>query len=116
MTVRTPTSTKLSGDVPEEHKNLALALSGYEKEVNDDPFLPLERKAQSYVCLAHDWYQLGMDEEGGRLLLRAEQISPGYFKEKMLEHASENKDFALVVKNITIELMFLVTSQLKEAK
>ena len=102
------------GDVPESDKKLAIKLTEYEKEVDEEKEFPNEKRAQSYVCLAHDWYQMGMDEEGSRLLLKAEDTYPGYFKTKIDKHAKENPDFALIVRNLRVELMWMVVNQVKD--
>lgn len=104
---------KLLGDVPEEHQEIAEELIEYEKTLDNDNY-SVEKKAQSCVCLAHDWYQIGMEEEGARLLKRAEEFYPGYFKKKMIQHTVESKEFDKIVKNIMIELMWMIANQLKD--
>lgn len=96
---------KFSGDIPEEHRQLALKLEESELEIDNHPILPNERKAQTYTCLAHDWYQISMEEEGNRLLLKAEKAYPGYFKQLIVEHASEDPNFKILVDNIAVILL-----------
>lgn len=104
---------KLSGDVSQKDKDIANELEQFEKIVDSDIVCPVERLAQIYVCLAHDWYKLSCEEEGNRLLLKAEKICPGYFKSTVIEHQKEDKDFDIVVRNITIELITMMVSNLK---
>lgn len=94
---------KLAGDVPQEDRKLAEELEKFEREIDQDPFSG-DRKAQLYTCLAHDWFKLGAEEEGNRLLLKADQVSPGYFNKTVIQHQLEDESFDLIVKNITLEL------------
>jgi hypothetical protein len=96
----------------QEDKDLAQALKESEIEVDIDQYLPNERKAQIYVCLAHDWYQIDMDEEGSRLLLKANRVFPGYFKTLVIQHSIEDENFDLIVKNLTLELAWMLLSRL----
>lgn len=107
---------KLLGDVSEEDKKLAQELTDHEKWLDSDKTFSAEKKAQTVVCLAHDWFQLGMEEEGGRLLAKAEELSPGYFRKKLHKHAAESKDFDLLVKSMTVELMYLLLNQFEDLK
>jgi hypothetical protein len=104
---------KLSGDIPVEHIVLAEKITIFEREV-DEESLSIDRKAQIYVCLAFDWYSMDSDENGQRLLLKAEDTYPGYFKDKIKEHAKENQDFDLIVKKLTKELIFLFMDRLSQ--
>jgi hypothetical protein len=101
----------LNGDVPEKDRNLALKLIEYERLVDDMTDFPDEKRAQSYVCLAHDWYQIGMEEEGGRLLLKADSTFPGYFKTTMVKHIAESEDFDRLVKSFTVQLITMIMGQ-----
>lgn len=105
---------KLHGDVPEEDRKLAEQLELSERDVDkvNDVRCPNSRKAQAYTCLAHDWYQLGADEEGSRLLLKAESIFPGYFKGSVIKEHREGKDFNLLMENLTKELATILINNL----
>lgn len=94
---------KLHGDITKEDRELAEQLDLFEQNIGNDTY-PNERKAQLYTCLAHDWYQMGVEEEGNRLLLKAERIFPGYFKDTVIKHQLEDDTFDLIIKNITSEL------------
>lgn len=96
----------------EENKALALELEKAEAEIDFDPVLPNGRKAQIYVCLAHDWYQMDMDDRGSKLLLKAERVYPGYFKGLVIEHSEESENFDKVVKNLTLELAWMLLSRM----
>lgn len=98
---------KLHGDIPKEELELAEQLTSFEGDVDEDLY-PNERKAQLYTCLAHDWYKLGSEEEGNRLLLKAERVFPGYFKKTVIKHQLEDEVFDLIVKSITLELARLL--------
>lgn len=105
---------KLLGDVPPEKQELAYKLTETERQINEKAGIPLDRKAQMYVCLAHDWYQVDMEEEGNRLLAKAESVYPGYFRDVMIKHTVESKDFDKLVKNLSIELVWMLVSRLDE--
>ena len=105
---------KLSGDVPQEHRDIAEQLDLFERNIDADKSLPKERKAQIYTCLAHDWYHLDADEEGGRLLIKAEKVSPGYFKETVIKHTLEDESFDQVIKNITLELIHMLIENVND--
>lgn len=105
---------KLLGDVPEHHRDLADALERAEKDVDEDKLLPKSRKAQIYTCLAHDWYDISVEEEGNRLLLKAEATFPGYFKDIVVQHMLEDENFQLVIGNITSELIQIMVGRLNE--
>ncbi len=92
-------------EMSEKDKKIALTLSNYEKLLDDDSDLPDERRAQCYVCLAHDWYHLKMGDEARRLLKKANQVFPGYFKRAMIQHTIESKDFDFIVKTLTIDMI-----------
>lgn len=99
---------KLSGDVPQAHKELAQALEEAEVSIDLDSKLPAERKAQIYTCLAFDWFDIAVEEEGSRLLLKANKVFPDYFKTKVKEHMAQDSTFDYLVKGITVHLLRLV--------
>lgn len=108
---------KLLGDVPEEHKELAkqlLETENYFDQKDLEHLVANEIRAKAYVCLAHDWYQIGCEEEGEKLLLKAEKVCPGYFKEIMVKHTEEDSDFNLVVKQLTSEVFFMLVDKIKQ--
>jgi len=92
---------KLIGDVPEHHRILAASLEDAEREADNDTLMPDELKAQICVCLAHDWFDISVEEEGSRLLAKAEAYCPGYFKHKILEHTKDDAHYSIVVQNVT---------------
>jgi hypothetical protein len=101
---------KMAGDVKEEHRLHAIELQSLEKEIEANPKFSLaEIKAKFYCCLAHDWYQMDMEEEGHRLLLKAESVCPGYFKGTVIKQVEESEDFGIIIKNLTIELLQLLS-------
>lgn len=107
---------KLFGDVPQEHKDLEAELVLAEREFDLSMDLDRTKLAQGYVCLAHDWYLMGANEEGTRLLAKAEQISPGYFKTTIAKHCYESANFEYLVRNMTAQLIHMVLSKLEEKR
>ena len=103
---------KSGGDLTESQKQQGAELTKFERLVENDPYTP-DRKAQMYTCLAHDWYQLDMEEEGNSLILKAEKVCPGYFKGPVIQHQLESPDFDTVIKNLTFELLYLLTDTLR---
>lgn len=105
---------KLSGDVSAEDRELATQLILLETKVDADKSYANEHKARIYTCLAHDWYQLAAEEEGNRLLLKAEKVCPGYFKGPVIEHQKEDADYDFLVKNLTHTLILLLISNVND--
>jgi hypothetical protein len=100
------------GDLSQKQREQSVELIKFEHLVDHDAY-PIERKAQMYTCLAHDWYQLDMEEEGNRLVLKAERVCPGYFRGPVIQHQLESQDFDTVIKNLTLELLRLLTDTLR---
>ncbi len=59
-----------------------------------------DQSAMGLVSMAHDWYGIHCDEEGDRLLHKAERLCPGYFKSTIHKHIKNNLDFAQLVMNL----------------
>lgn len=92
---------KMHGDVTPEQRALLAGLEEYEAWMNErEDALPPEAQAKMCVALAHDWYDLGLDEEGNRLLNRAEAAFPGYFKGPIYDHMLQDSDYYRVVKQL----------------
>ena len=87
----------LYGNVPEEHREAVKKLLEQEASLEEHIEMLPKYVAQGYICLAHDWYEMNMEEEGQRLLLRANAVCPGYFKEHMIKHTEENQNFRIIV-------------------
>lgn len=100
------------GDLSKKQREQSVELIKFEHLVDGDSY-PADRKAQMYTCLAHDWYQLDMEEEGNRLILKAEKVCSGYFKGPVIQHQLESSDFDMVIKNLTLELLHLLTDTLR---
>jgi hypothetical protein len=103
---------KLHGDVPQEHRELASQLEEMETYFDGNLSAPLEMIAKGYVCLAHDWFSIGEEDEGHRLLGKADRVFPGYFTNKASDHADEDPDFARLMVNLRMLLNSLLTGNL----
>lgn len=83
---------KYFGDIPLKDRQLLDELQALENWFNehgeDLPILPV---AKAMVCIAFDYYFAEFDEEGDRLIHRAEKLCPGYFKGPI--HVDVEKDF-----------------------
>ena len=93
---------KTHGDIPPHHLAIMEELEELEeffRSHKED--LPPTDIAKGMVCIAHDWYEMYMEEEGERLLKAAEKYSPGYFKLPILIHAERDWQYALLVRQLT---------------
>jgi hypothetical protein len=108
--------TKLHGDVTEKDKLLAEELESFEKFLTTYENMPPNKGARMAVCLAHDWYQLGCEEDGARLLKLASKFAPDYFKEQIKTDAAEDPLFNRVVRNIAVELSYLLLANIEDSK
>lgn len=104
---------QMYGDVPETYKQLAKDLLEQEVLFDSSKGIPVNIIAKAYVCMAHDWYQIGMDEKGTQLLAKADQVCPGYFDNHMVQDAQDHADYAELVNNIAAQLKFMLLSSLK---
>ncbi len=102
---------KYYGDIPEEHLLLIEELEKLEnwfREYGDS--VPALSSAKGFVCMAHDWYDIDMEEKGDLLLKEAEKLYPGYFKGPIYVHMSKDEDFDLLVsqikKTVGLDLMY----------
>jgi len=68
------------------------------------------------VCLAHDWYQLNIEEKGNSLLEKAEFSCPGYFKYLIQEDIKEDEDYNILVKNLTSFIASIILYRINELK
>lgn len=107
---------KFGGDVPVGDRKISKQLVEFEKEVDNDDSYPNEKRAQLYVCMAHDWYDLNMEEDGDRLLLKAEAICPNYFRDHITPQMIENEKFEILIKRITAHLLRLLTGTLRHRR
>ena len=104
---------KLLGDISDEHKKLAVELEEMEETLASMSYLTKEYVAKAMVCLAHDWYDLGAEEEGHRLLMKAEQTCPGYFKNNVSKHMKEDEKFNLIMNRILSSIILLLINTVK---
>ena len=103
----------LHGDIPENHQELAKELEeleGYFDSKTDS--FPPESMAKAYVCMASDWYSMGDDDKGSKLLDKAEKACPGYFNNQIHTHTYEDPDFDLLVKILTKNVLEIARSVL----
>ena len=104
--------TKYHGDIPPKHLETLRDLEMLENwfDVNGRTISEVSA-AKGMTCLAHDYYGIYFDEEGERILLRAEKICPGYFKAEIHKHIEKDPEFAKLVKQLkdTLALEMLVT-------
>lgn len=104
----------LVGDVPEWQRELAAALREVEKSVDSLVLVPDAEKAKCYVSLAHDWYEMDCEEEGVKLLIKAENICPGYFKNQINDHINTSQEFAYLLNNLALHLRSLLIEEMKK--
>jgi len=104
----------LHGDVPEGDKKTAEALRKMEIDMEEQATLSPQYTAQAFVCLAHDWYEMGSEEEGHRLLKKADIVCPEYFRKHMQSHTLENSAFELLVNRLFAMLGWQLLDSLKD--
>lgn len=105
---------RASGDLTARQRKLSAELSKFELKVDKHKKMPPEQKAKAYVCMAHDWYEMDMEEKGNQVLVKAERVCPGYFAGPVAEQQRENADFDLLVKKVTIFLVALLAGNLRD--
>ena len=93
---------KAYGDIPKEHLELIKELEDLEAIFNtyEDTFAP-ELAAKGLTAMSHDYYAMDMEEQGDRLINRAEGIFPGYFMKKIHEHTQKDKEYDKVVNQMS---------------
>lgn len=106
---------RLLGDVSERDRKVAEQLVEFEPQIQNGNY-PKEKQAQMYVCLAHDWFQLELEEEGNRLILKAERTCPGYFKNVMMNQTLRDEAFDLVVKSLNGQMASLILHHINDMK
>ena len=102
---------------PSEHLALIVNLEEMEKVMLEKiPTLAPDLVAQGLTCLAHDWIDIGLEEKGHQLLLKADKVYPGYHKEKMKEHMKNDPEFDRLVRQMGYELISIALSAMKDVK
>jgi len=103
---------KIFGDVTDTEKSAAAEIEEMENILNSNKRkLSSSRMAKGYVCLVYEWYRIGMEEEGNRLLLKIEQVSPNYFQRHLHKHMAEDKTYEDLIKNLFVQFVFLLTNK-----
>lgn len=103
--------SKLFGDVSKEDKALAAALEVEELNIDKRFDMPAKTQAKCYVALAHDWYVLGVEDQGLKLLAKAEKVYPGYFKNQITLDCYASPDFEYLVRGIMAQLVSIMISK-----
>jgi hypothetical protein len=106
----------LHGDIPESHKKLAKELLELESYFDSKEDAETFVIAKGYLCIAHDWYEMGDDDKGSDLLLKANEACPGYFDKEMHKQMVEDPDFDYLVKNLTGHILEIVRSIVGQKK
>lgn len=89
------------GDIPEKDKVLIEELTLLENWFNEHGGgLPGLAIAKGMTCMGHDYYCIHMEEEGDRLLKRAEHYYPGYFKGPIHAQALRDVEFSFILANL----------------
>lgn len=101
---------KIFGDVPEQDRSAAKELEEMESILTlNRRKLSRSRMAKGYVCLVYDWYRIGMEEEGNRLLQKIEQVCPDYFNKHLTRHVEEDETYGELINKLFLEFAFLLT-------
>lgn len=98
--------------VPEWQKQLAPQLREIEKSIEEMiPSIPAAEKAKCYVSLAYDWYSMGANAEGQKLIKKAEAVCPGYFSKEARKQMAESPTFNYLMNNIALLLKEIIRNQ-----
>jgi hypothetical protein len=105
----------LYGDIPEDHRKLAKELLELEEWFDNHPEVEPADRAKGMTCCAHDWYSMGDDDKGSELLIKANEICPGYFDNEMQVDVLKDPDFAVLVQSLH-NLIFSIAKSVLEQK
>lgn len=107
----------MHGDIPEEHRQLVEELLDLEDYFDSkiENIKPNER-AKGFVCISHDFYQMGDDDKGSDLLIKANVVCPGYFDNEMKEHVAKSPDFAALIQSLSNIIFNIAKSTLEQKK
>ena len=94
---------KYYGDIPQKDRELVEELERLEHWFDDHmKTVDSEKVAKGFTCLAHDYYALFMEEEGDRLIRRAEYVCTDYFRGRIYEQAKRDREFNDVLGSLTL--------------
>jgi hypothetical protein len=80
------------------------------------PNLANDLIAKGLTYLAHDYITMGLEEKGHLLLLKADELYPGYHKTKMAEDMKNDPDFAILVRSLSAELILVALSTARDSR
>lgn len=101
---------KLFGDVPPEHQEKANHLGNLEGLLaKNTKKWGKSKVAKGYLLLIYDWYSIGMEEEGNRLLKRVHEVCPEYFEKHLRNEMKKDPSFHERMTSLFIEFAFLLT-------
>jgi hypothetical protein len=94
----------LHGDIPPEHIKLAEELVAMELYLDTKgQILTPELQAKGYTCIAADFYSMGDEETGQRLLDKAASVCSTYFDQTtgaINKHMDEDPEFNILMKHL----------------
>ena len=103
---------KMFGDITDKDRAASKELQEMETVLTSNKRkLPKSRIAKGYVCLVYDWYRIGMEEEGNRLLQKIDEVCPDYFYKHFAKHVEDDKNYEQIVQKLFIEFAFLLTNR-----
>ncbi len=104
---------KFYGDIPKADLAMVEELKNLEQWFYDHG-TDLEALAigKGMVCMAHDYYDMEMEEEGDRLLYMAEKYCPGYFTAPIYIAMEKDKNFANLVMNLRRSMGFEIMKKM----
>lgn len=121
--------SSIVGNLSAKDKELVGKLKEAEEYIDKLLLVPVARKGQttktlsskdikalgakSYVCLSHDYFDLEIEEEGERLLLKANKLYPNYFSKILPTHMKEDKDYNTLIVQIAGKIMSIYGDTIK---
>jgi hypothetical protein len=101
----------LHGDVPKEYLDLVEELQEMEEHFDLNPsFYGPAMVARMYTCIAHDYYDIGLEERGHELLLKADKACPDYFTDQIIKDVEGDSNFAYLVESLTANILSVIKS------
>lgn len=90
-------------------------LEAMEREITSpDCLMPSDMLAKALTCLAHDWVQLGLEEKGHELLIKADKVFPGYHGAPMRYDMEQDPEFNILGRSLALELAIAALSTARD--
>lgn len=104
---------RVYGDIPKADLKMIEELRTLEEWFYDHGAeLEMLAIGKGMVCMAHDYYDMEIEEEGDRLLYLAEKYCPGYFVGPIYIHIEKDKNFATLIMQMRRSMGFEIMKKM----